>query len=60
MANVEWGRGGCSQGFGIAPKVLEGSQGFGGIPGFWSKMRKIYQNFCERKKEQISPLVAII
>jgi len=29
MKRAHRGRGGCSQGFGIAPKILECSQGFG-------------------------------
>jgi len=32
---VERGRDGCSQGFEIAPRILEFSQGFGVLPGFW-------------------------
>ena len=41
--SLQGGRGGCSQGFGIAPRVLEWSQDFGVAPmvlelltGFWS------------------------
>ena len=61
---LQGGRGGCSQGFGIAPRVLEFpgfwsaprvlecSQGFGVLPGFWSAPRvlhvKIYPTFYEK------------
>ena len=57
--DAQRGRGGCSQGFGVAPRVLElllgfwsCSQGFGVaprvlelLPGFWSKNRKFIRPF---------------
>ena len=44
---IDW-RGGCSQGSGIATRVLEGSQNFGGIPGFWNKILnwKLKKGLC--------------